>query len=82
MSTGGDQQAVLDEIIAGPCVCSMRATWLRGTWAPFEAVTRLDPSASGSDRYCGAYRTRTGNRRRPSIVVVRTVSPTAVSMIC
>ena len=61
-----------DEIIAGPRACSMRASWLNGICAPFGAATSTCPSACGSARYCGAYRTRTGKRRRPSMVVVRT----------
>ena len=49
---------------------------------PCGDATSTWPSACGSARYSGAYRTRTGNRRRPSMVVVSAVSPIAVSMTC
>ena len=68
------------EIIAGPDTWRMSATCPSGTWAPLGAVTSTLPSAGALARYWGAYRTRTGKRWRPSMVTVRFVSPTAVSI--
>ena len=45
-------------------------------------ATRTWPSIPGSARYSAEYRSRTGNLRRPSIVVVSVVSPIAVSIAC
>ena len=53
-----------------------------GTCVPAGRGDQDLPSACGSARYSGAYRTRTGNRCRPSIVIVSTVSPMALSMTC
>lgn len=67
-------------IMAGPATARIVATCPSGTWVPLGDATRTLLSASGVLRNRDAYRTRTGNRCRPSMVRVRLVSPTAVSI--
>ena len=61
-------------------VVRIEATWLSGTCAPLLPVTSTSPSCCGLARKSRAYRTRTGNRCRPSMVVVRFLPPMAVSI--
>ena len=67
-------------IIDGPIAIPMSAMSFSGICLPFDAATSTSFIDSRSSRKSRAYRTRTGNRCRPSIVYVRFFPPIADSI--